>query len=773
MTEISPAPAPAEPNHDTVRVTIEAPVGVVVNVTINATHPGQAEMTHTPPATPRRARPAWPVPPALRAAWQTLAGWWNRWPGSARLRAWFSASPRHEWALFALALAVYGFTRFYALADFPIYFFADEASIAQLAAQVLAIGGIDRNGVFLPVYFEAAALRWTPVISSYLMALTTNLLGNSIEVVRGTSAAVTVLGALALALTLRHIFAARWWWLAVLVLALTPGWLIHSRTGFEGATTASAYALFLLCYLLYRERHPNYLYPALVFGAVVFYTYSNAQVVMAVTALGLLVSDFAYHRQQWRTWLGGAALGLVLAVPFIQFRLNQPAALETHLRMVDSFLFWDIPLSEKAFQFFSNYAYGLSPAYWFFPNTTDLPRHRMLDEGQMLTAFLPFFVMGLGRAFWHSRESRYRAVLIALLAAPAGAAMLAVGFLRVITFIVPAVILIVLGFDTLLAVLRWLWQWRGWPQPTWAGWVVQANVGLGLSIWALMFFFRTLNTAPLWFDNYGLYGMQYGAKQIFQDTLPAWLAREPATRFYLSPNWANAPDALLRFFLSPQQQTRVGIRHIDAYIFRRLNDLDGRTVLIMLPDEEARMRADPRFAAPPPEHIIYYPNGQPGFYFVRPTYTAQADAIFAAEALERQKPLTATVLVQGEPLTLTYPMLGAGAPHHIFDGDTFTLVRGLEANPFYMQVDFPTPRLLSAVTLTTATMPLFAVTARLTLADGGEEVYTQRFDNLPPDPTFDVIFTDGPHLATALRVEITDLRSGSTAQIHIREWAWR
>lgn len=157
---------------------------------------------------------------------------------------------------------------------------------------------------------------------------------------RGTSALISIFGVLAVALVANRVFKARFWWITILVFTLSPVWLIYSRTAFEATSTASFYAGFLLFYLLYRERSPYYGFPALFCGALTFYSYSNAQAVMAVTGGLLLISDFRYHlKLNRRVQIGLIVWGLAMAGPLIAFQLGHEDALGTHLRAVNSYLF--------------------------------------------------------------------------------------------------------------------------------------------------------------------------------------------------------------------------------------------------------------------------------------------------------------------------------------------------------------------------------------------------------------------------------------------------
>ena len=314
----------------------------------------------------------------------------------------------------------------------------------------------------------------------------------------------------AVGLILKLVFKARYWWVGVLLMAVAPAWFLHTRTGFETVMMVSFFACFLLCYLLYRTRSPRYLYPALLFGAATFYTYSNGQMIMAAAGSLLLLSDIRYHLRKWRTTLPGLALLAVLMIPLLSFRLSEPNALPQHLRAIDSYWFRAIPLQDKLVDFGKAYTYGLSPAYWFVPNDHDLVRHRMKGYGNLNTPLLPFLLIGVGLCLWKVRSAPHRAVLLAALATPVGAALVDISITRVLAFVVPASILSGLGLNWLLSRLD-----RRVPQRLVAvvTFVVFAFAGIAMLRDALV-------QGPLWYRDYGLYGMQYGAKQLFQEVLP-------------------------------------------------------------------------------------------------------------------------------------------------------------------------------------------------------------------------------------------------------------
>ena len=217
-----------------------------------------------------------------------------------------------DMVLFALGLGVYALTRLWDLTRFPIYFFSDEAIQATLADDLLKHGFRDHLGRFLPTYFLNAE-KWNLSLSVYIHLVSVALFGKSEVVTRGTSAVISILSAVAVALTLKLIFKQRFWWTGTLVMALIPAWFLHSRTAFEMAMMVPFYACFLCLYLLYRYRSPRYLYPALVLGGMTFYSYAPRQGVMLLTGVLLFLSDLRYHLRNWRTTALGALLVLLLA----------------------------------------------------------------------------------------------------------------------------------------------------------------------------------------------------------------------------------------------------------------------------------------------------------------------------------------------------------------------------------------------------------------------------------------------------------------------------
>ncbi len=374
------------PGVSVVHIQMEVPDGACVGVDLEAHTPdGRLVGRHrleVGGSLPRGRFPDLVFPPA-----------WLDWtPGRqhAQTRAW--AGIRDIWFLWA-ALGIYAFTRFIALPSFPIYFFTDEAVQTVTAANLLRDHLFSPTHEFLPTYFENGS-QFNLSASVYLQAAPYFLLGKSIWVTRGTAALMTLIAAACVGLICQKAFKSPYPWLAVLFLSVTPAWFLHSRTAFETALATSFYAGFLYCYLMYRMKDPRYLYGAVAFGALAFYSYNPMRMVMLVNALLLLVVDLKFHFRNWKALLWGLALGLLLAIPFLRFLINHPNAGDWQMRLLGSYWISDISLWAKMKTFGLEYLRGLDPLYWYLPHTQDLPRHILLGYGHVLRLTFPFVIGG-------------------------------------------------------------------------------------------------------------------------------------------------------------------------------------------------------------------------------------------------------------------------------------------------------------------------------------------------------------------------------------------
>jgi hypothetical protein len=687
--------------------------------------------------------------------------------------AWGSLVVSLPAVLFALSLLVYLATRLVALADFPIYFFTDEAAQTVLAADLLRDGLHGWEGDFLPTYFKNGSY-YNLSLSVYLQALPYLLFGKSVFITRAVSVFISLLAAVSVGLILKDFLKSPYWWSGTLLLSIAPAWFLHSRTAFETVIFVSFYAAMLYAYLLYRLRSPRYLYLTVLLAAMAFYSYSPGQVVVAATGLLLLLSDAGYHWRNRQVVLKGVLFALLLALPYLRFRLEHPTAAFVHLRLLDSYWVQPLPLGEKISRFFAAYLDGLSPGYWYDYHLRDLPRHVMKGYGHLWRPSLPFALLGLVIAVSRLRKAEYRVVLIAFLAGPVGSALVGVGITRLLVLVIPAVLLTALGVSAVLQFVErpaeylrrlrlsslptWLERW-GLPEPILATGLFVVLVALNIAMLR-----DVLVSGPTWFQDYSMGSMQYGARQVFaaaQDVLE----REPGTDIILSPTWANGTDVLARFFLGDPLPLRLG--SVQGHIDRPL-PLDEDTLFIATPEEYQDILESGKFTDPRVEQTLPYPNGEPGFYFLRLSYSPKAEAQFALEAAQRRQLQQAVVQWEGQPVQVRHSALDMGEIDLVFDGDPFTFIRTLEANPLVVEMDFPQALRLRGLSFIIGSAQV-EVTVQVKSVPGGPvSAFSVQGQGSVDEPELHLDF--GKPIETQyMLIEVRDRQQAEPAHIHLWE----
>lgn len=744
-----------------ININAEVPADTVIHITIVASKQGGAVVRQTPApkwaARPQFVSPAWP---------ERALGWLR----AALMRA-TSLSPQGlaGW-LFALAILLYLSTRLIGLTDYPIYFFGDEAVQTVSAAGLLERGLRGPTGELLPTYFQNGSY-YNLSVSVYLQVLPLLFFENSIFITRATSVIVTLLAAFAVGLILRNAFGARHWWMATMLLSLAPAWFLHSRTAFETALFVSFYAGFLYFYLEYRLRNPNNVYWAALMAGLAFYSYSPGQLVLATTGVLLFFSDLQYHWKQRFTLLKALGLVVVLAIPYVRFRLTNEYSPLDHLSQLGSYWIQPYTLPEKLTLFIEQYLRGLSPQYWFSAFSRDLARHQMLGYGNLSLWMFPFLVIGVGLALVHFRSPAHRVLLFSALAAPAGAALAEIGITRVLVFVIPATLLAALGLNFALEFLEtWLAK-RNWgPVSRLAtpGLLAMTTFAL-LSAANLAMLTDALRNGPTWYTDYGLYGMQYGAKQVYEETVVPVLKSDPNAYFVVTPSWANGAEQFMLFFVPSELRPRLTVGQVYNILDRKPPPTD-KTYFVVTTEEFEKITNDPKFKQITTRSVIPYPNDQPGFHVINIQFADNLEEVLAAEIEERSKPVESTLEWQGQNIRIIHSRLGSDSLRHVLDGNPGTLVKGEQANPIMFEFFFETPISTSQLELITGSMSNFDVTVQV-YAPGSETPieYRQNFVNLPTDPTINIPFVNGPAESNHIIIFIRDNNQGQTANVHVRE----
>ena len=510
---------------------------------------------------------------------------------------------RAAWALAAGSAAVYLASRLFRIEDFPIYFFCDEA-VHWVRFKAMMENGwhaVDAPGELLPAFFKNGGML-NLSLSVYVQGFVNLLTSPSVTAVRATSAIASLTAGFALALTLRRAFALREWWSAMLFSAVLPCWFLHSRTGFETVLMVTGYCWFVYFYLRYRGDGPRWIFPAAAAGAVTFYAYAPGQGVIAVTALLLFICDFRYHWQNRRIVAGSLGFAVLLLVPYLRFRWQHPEMLSGHLKTLGSYLVQDLPLSEKTRLFAQNYLAGLSPRFWFEPGYDGAVRHAVPFQAHLPLLLLPFALTGFVLCILKWKSAPHRLVVIAAVAAPFSSAFVAPMVTRMLACVVPFVLATALGFDTLLSRVR-AETVRSVARVTSFGLLCLATLGLTRV---------ALSEGRAFPDDYGLYGVQWGAQKLFREVIPPYVKTNPGANVFISHASFNSPDVFPDFF-GWKNERRVSFAILEDYLAGVVLPEAKDLVLLTAPEYRA-LRLRPEIDRFEVLERVDLPNQAPGFY---------------------------------------------------------------------------------------------------------------------------------------------------------------
>lgn len=655
--------------------------------------------------------------------------------------------------LFLLSLLVYLLIRVIGLERFPIYFFTDEAAQTILAQDFLRDHFINYAGELWPTFFENGG-KYNLGLSVYAQIIPLILFGRSIFVTRMVTVFFSFLAAIFVGLSARQFFKLKYWWLAVLVLSMTPVWFLHSRTGFETAMAVSLYAIFIHLYLLYRFQSRKWLFAALICGALAFYSYAPMQVVVLFTGMLLLLLDGPYHLHKKWYFVGGGIVLVILSLPYIRYVFAHPEEIAHQLALLDSYWIGSATLPGKLHAFFSEYLSGLNPLFWYGNHAHELCRHVMLGYGHLPRILAPFLVVGIIYCFIKIKDPLYRILLAVMLAAPVGASVVQLGITRILVLVIPATLFTAIGLDRCL---DWCARFFPWKR------ALPIIVFLALAGGNIYMLTDALMNGPLWFRDYSLDGMQYGARQIFP-AVTEYLKKYPNRDVVLSPSWANGTDVVARFMMGDPLPIELG--SIDGYM-KEYREINGHTTFIMTPDEYERFLSSDKFTNVKLVQILNYPDGNPGFFFVNLEYIPGVRDQFRVEQDARRALVIGQVTVNGIPAYVRYSMLDMGVIRQAFDGDTGTPIRTLEANPFVIELDFSDSLSVNGINVI-----IGGTTTKTTLylkAADGTQYQMEEFAYEDTHPREIVFHLEQPIDLVSLRIEINSVYDSEPAHVHLWE----
>lgn len=291
----------------------------------------------------------------------------------------------------------------------------------------------------------------------------------------------------------------------------------------------------------------------------------------------------------------------------------------------------------------------------------------------------------------------------------------------------------------------------------------------GAHIWMLN---DALRNGPTWYTDYGLGGMQYGGFQIF-DIIKEYKQEHPDTLVIFSPDWANGANTLAYFFLDEPLPIR--ITSIRGHLNQKL-PLDDSMLFIITPDEYQQVLGNPKFTDLQVDKIVPYPDGNPGFYFVRLRYSDSIDEILASEAATRRILQETNLNLDGQDVKVRHSRLDTNVPEEtialLFDGDPMTMAKTDEANPFIIELTYPSPHTIRGFSVVVGSTTVLITLKGLAYEDAEPVVYTFRGRGTIRSP--ELIFElPEPMTAQILHLELLNVYATEPAKVHVWEIKFR
>lgn len=671
-----------------------------------------------------------------------------------------AAARRLNFLLLATLLC-YALLIFWRLTDYPIYFFCDEAVHAVEARSIIE-HGFDSFGEYYPLFFHGFG-DYQLGLSIYLQIPFVLIFGVSELAVRARSAVFSLLGVYFVVCLIRRVLPGRPIWLIPLIFAVTPIWFVHSRTGFE---IIIALVLYFGCLLAYvRMLEQGKIRDAIMTGilaAAAFHTYTPARGWVALSIVLLAILNLMPHLRRIKVTLISAVVFGFLMIPYVIFQIVFPERAMQRLASLGIHGFSDLHL-ETIWRTLQNYAAILHPLFWFTWSYTDPSgyneRHIVPQFAQLPEWLGPFAVVGLIILIWRIRNVAARSLLVLPIIGPFPAALIECNSLRCM----PAGL-----FYLLSGCVGVVWSIgflaRRWPH------AMPAAAGAVLLLYGAAFARHVFHAAALLHQDYGFYGVQMGAPQVF-----SWIRAHETEypRFYLDHDLFNAGPVFIDFYLDRKARERVELRNV-LDLCRRANPNWDENAVFVIPVQTA---ADLVAIGCPLRleklHEIRDPTGGPLFVFAQLKRAPDFDQWIAEQELARRELVRHTVVTpDGTPAEVRHHRIGLGELDQLFDGRAETLVRSAEINPFRLSIRFPERETHEVSVVVTHNLS-FRIGVTVLRGDASEVLPPVEFDRTEERQTvvFPIARDKGAISGFELVIQTTD--AGQDAPVHVADIAWR
>jgi len=155
-------------------------------------------------------------------------------------------------------------------------------------------------------------------------------------------------------------------------------------------------------------------------------------------------------------------------------------------------------------------------------------------------------------------------------------------------------------------------------------------------------------------------------------------------------------------------------------------------------------------------------------------FTRLANGNGTNSALDAEKAVLAGLVADDIPLgnetiRMIHSPLDIGQSKDVFDNNLDTLMRGREANPFILDLQFPQPQVIKGLVMDFGRMD-FLMRVQVYGTDNTKPIsYQGEYRQQPGIPHIDMDFAGGPEQVKRIYIEIEQLNAPDEVHIHVRE----
>ncbi len=671
----------------------------------------------------------------------------------------------HEDVLGLSACVVYVWLVFEKLSEFPIYFFCDEAMLG-VDAYALLTTGADFHGVPWPLFFEELGF-YSHSISVYFNMPFIMLFGLNEFSIRLTTACISILGVAAVYALIRVVYQLKFAWLTFVVFAVSPLWFLHSRTGFEYVMAASFFLAFGLFYILAFTRQWWFVFPAALCAAGTFYAHTTGRGWIGIALLLLFVTHFSTLLAQWRRFLIGVIVLLLLLAPYLHLHFTRPDIAMKRLESLNRFHTLDSQsVSQRVSRIVMNYVSGVNPLFWYTwehtQNSGPMERHIIPPLSLIPQWTFPFACLGVLLLVWRIRTFENRTFLMLFLAAPTSAALVELNIHRGLSV---GTLLIVFGLVGAAWGLSACFSWMSPPTRRWGLFVLV----IGLGSYTLWFRQHVSQSAPYAYRNYGFYGVQMGAPEVF-----AWIQEhhQEYEQIQLSHNLFNAGHIFIPFYiLEKEAATKIHILDLNQ-LSKTREKLPAHTVYIARPSfsHSLQKRACPIERTV--RAVIRDKKGRRLFEILSLRKGSTFPEWFQQETRKRRALRQSILVRENTSWTVRHHLFDLGNLQAIFDGRASTLARTDRINPAYIHIrqSFAAIQRILVTVSHNARVSVQVVTYSGDRRTDWGKISTT---NQGAGPNMLQFVKERPiRDISRMEISITDPDAGQAGHVHINEIAW-